>query len=171
MRNVAVLGLENGREMNTSFCPSCGARQEVPGSYCVSCGSILPSAQTAQSSEPTTPNEGSAPTQPPGQAEIAPAPPVVAPATTQQPEPKSVGLALFLNFLWPGAGTLYAGVNSDMGIIFCCISGVAFLFGLVTIIGFVLTIPVWAITAGWSMIDVNRRLKEKNRSLGVAVDD
>lgn len=89
------------------------------------------------------------------------------PVEPKPEEPKSVGLALFLNFLWPGAGTLYAGVNMELGIIFCCLSGVGFLLAF-TIIGFVVTIPLWAVTAVWSMVDVNRRLKEKNESLAAA---
>ena len=72
------------------------------------------------------------------------------PVTAGRPARKSAGLAVFLSFLWPGAGHLYVGEVSDKdmttGIVFACISGLCFLLSF-TIIGLVLTIPVWFVTA------------------------
>jgi TM2 domain-containing membrane protein YozV len=76
-------------------------------------------------------------------------------------EAKSAGLAIFLSFLWPGAGHLYVGGDNEKGIIFTCISGLCFLISL-TIIGLVLTVPVWFGTAIYTMIDSNRLAQARN---------
>jgi TM2 domain-containing membrane protein YozV len=76
-------------------------------------------------------------------------------------EAKSAGLAIFLSFLWPGAGHLYAGGDTEKGIIFACISGLCFLISW-TIIGLVLTVPVWFGTAIYTMIDSNRLVQAQN---------
>lgn len=81
-------------------------------------------------------------------------------------ETKSAGLAIFLSFLWPGVGHLYAGGDTEKGIIFTCISCVCFLISW-TIIGLVLTVPVWFGTAVYTMIDSNRLVQQRNRSLDV----
>jgi hypothetical protein len=79
-------------------------------------------------------------------------------ARSTPPEEKSVGLALLLNFLWPGMGHIYANVKTEFGIIMAVISGInAFLF--ITLIWIPFGIILWAIIAPWTMIDVNRELK------------
>jgi len=91
------------------------------------------------------------------------------PVVPGRPARKSAGLAVFLSFLWPGAGHLYVGEVSDKdmttGIIFTCISGLCFLISF-TIIGLVLTIPVWFATAIWTMISAARLAKQKNAESG-----
>lgn len=147
-------------ELKGRTCPRCGERQGIDGAYCSRCGERLPTVTATTSLAAQVP---------PATVPVWPTPPVVvAPAPTpSRPEQKSTGLALFLNFLWPGAGHLYGGVRTDFGIVFCCISGVMFLLGL-TIIGLVISIPAWAVMAPWSMVDVNRRVKERNRAFGYA---
>ncbi len=91
------------------------------------------------------------------------------PSTTGRPARKSVGLAVFLSFLWPGAGHLYVGEVSDKdmttGIVFTCISGACFLISF-TIVGLILTIPVWFGTAIWTMIASSRLAKQWNSEAG-----
>jgi TM2 domain-containing membrane protein YozV len=91
-------------------------------------------------------------------------------ATGTYPGEKSVGLALLFNFLWPGAGHLYAGVRTGFGITFCVIGAVLFLMSL-TIILLVIAFPAWLVMAIWSMVDVNKRVKQRNRDLGYLVAD
>jgi TM2 domain-containing membrane protein YozV len=83
------------------------------------------------------------------------------PAGSRSNEAKSAGLAIFLSFIWPGAGHLYAGGENEKGIIFTCISGLCFLISW-TIIGLVLTVPVWFGTAIYTMIDSNRLVQARN---------
>jgi hypothetical protein len=82
------------------------------------------------------------------------------------PEQKSVGLAMFLDLIWPGAGHLYAGVGTGLGITFTVISGVFLTMNLVTFFALVITFPGWLIMAVWAMTDVNRKVKDRNRALG-----
>lgn len=65
--------------------------------------------------------------------------------------PKSPGLALFLSFLWPGAGQLYAGDSSGKTITFLILASVLFVFYL-TIIGLIF-LPLGLILAIIAMID------------------
>lgn len=69
---------------------------------------------------------------------------------------------MFLNFLWPGAGHLYAGVRTDFGIIFAVIGGGLLLLSLFTLgFGLLIALPAWLVMAPWSMIDVNNLLKDQ----------
>jgi TM2 domain-containing membrane protein YozV len=98
-------------------------------------------------------------------------------ARLEQPRPivpgkksrKSAGLAVFLSFMWPGAGHLYVGEVSDKdmttGIVFTVISGVSFLLSW-TIVGLVISIPVWIITAPWTMITSAQLAKQYNAEQG-----
>ena len=81
-------------------------------------------------------------------------------------EPKSVGLAIFLSFIWPGVGHLYSGSQTEKGIVFTCISGLLFLISL-TIFGLILTIPAWFGMAIYTMIDSNKIVKAQNQQLAL----
>jgi TM2 domain-containing membrane protein YozV len=83
------------------------------------------------------------------------------------PSQKSVALAILLSFLWPGAGHLYVGSDTEKGIVFTCISGLCFVISW-TIIGLILTVPVWFVTALYTMLDSSRAAKRSNASLGAA---
>jgi len=87
------------------------------------------------------------------------------PWVPQAPTPKSAGLAIFLSFIWPGAGHLYAGGGTEKGIVFTCISGLCFLISL-TIVGLIITIPVWFGTAIYTMFDSNTVVNSRNAALG-----
>ena len=124
--------------------PGMSLQQAVPQTFCRACGtrvdhraSICPSCGVAQ----TGAQHG---------------------GTTEQ---KSPGLAIFLSFIWPGVGHLYAGRDTEKGIVFTCISGLCFLLSW-TIIGLIITVPVWFGTAVYTMIDVNRVMKRQNRAVG-----
>jgi len=118
------------------FCGSCGAALKEDQRFCAECGRAVAA----------TPRNAPQPVQ----------------VRSQATQPKSVGLALFLNFIWPGAGHLYAGVRTDFGIIFAVIGGCLFLITLASYgFGLILTFPAWAVMAAWSMIDVNKLLKEQ----------
>jgi hypothetical protein len=82
-------------------------------------------------------------------------------------EAKSVGLAIFLSFLWPGVGHLYAGGDTEKGIVFTCISGLCFLMGLLTFFLGIALIPVWFATAVYTMIDSAKLVKARNRTLAL----
>lgn len=130
------------------FCRSCGAGADRSHRFCARCGSALTTAPSSQ------------------QAQVPPA----APVPVRYPEEKSVGLALFLNFLWPGAGHLYAGVRTGLGITFCILNAVAFLLAL-TIIGIIIAFPMWLVMVIWSMIDASKLVPERNRQLGYLTAD
>src|ERR1700754_4483955 len=75
------------------------------------------------------------------------APPIArtfAPAVLPR-EAKSAGVAMFLSFLWPGAGHLYLEDTGAKAIVFPVVSALCFLLSL-TIIGLVISLPVWL---GW----------------------
>lgn len=123
-------------DQTPAYCKYCSQKLEPGQSYCQSCGKAVS----------TTP-----PTNPAGRTVAA-----------RSSEPKSAGLAMFLNFLWPGAGHLYAGVKTDFGTIFAVITGGLFLLTLFTVgFGLLLAIPAWLVMAPWSMIDVNNLLKDQ----------
>lgn len=90
----------------------------------------------------------------------------VQPVSSTAPVAKSAGLAIFLSFLWPGAGHLYAGQETEKGIIFTCISALSFLVSL-TIVGLVITIPLWLGTAIYTMLDSNKIVRQRNVELGL----
>jgi TM2 domain-containing membrane protein YozV len=125
------------------FCRNCGRQIEATSVFCAAC--------RAQQS-PVQPVEA-----PPQPAAV-----YVPPAL---PQPKSAGLAIFFSFLWPGAGHLYVGGDNEKGIIFTCISGLCFLISW-TIIGLVVTIPVWFATAIYTMIDSNKLAQRRNAAMG-----
>ena len=84
------------------------------------------------------------------QQPIAPAyAPVVLP-----PQAKSAGVAMFLSFLWPGAGHLYLEDTGAKAIVFTVVSALCFLLSL-TIIGLVISLPVWLGCAIYTMIDTS----------------
>jgi hypothetical protein len=81
-----------------------------------------------------------------------------------RPSAKSVGLAIFLSFIWPGAGHLYVGIETDKGIAFTCVSGLCFLISW-TIIGLLVTVPVWFGTALYTMLDSSKAARRRNAAL------
>lgn len=68
-----------------------------------------------------------------------------------------------LSFLWPGAGHLYAGDNSK-GTPFVVLSAVCFLISL-TIIGLVISVPVWLGCAIYTMVDSGSAVTRYNDQL------
>jgi hypothetical protein len=70
------------------------------------------------------------------------------------PEPKSAGVAMFLSFLWPGAGHLYLEDTGAKAIVFTVVSALCFLLSL-SIIGLVISVPVWLGCAIYTMIDTS----------------
>ena len=70
------------------------------------------------------------------------------------PEAKSAGVAMFLSFLWPGAGHLYLEDTGAKAIVFTVVSALCFLLSL-TIIGLVISLPVWLGCAIYTMIDAS----------------
>lgn len=118
-------------------CGKCGSK--LSGDFCSICGT-----QNAFGPGPTLPSGSQATT--------------VGTLTQAPSEGKSLGLALFLNFLFPGAGHLYAGVKNDFGIIFCVISGISVLCAL-TLFLLPVSIVAWIVCAPWTMIDVNDQFK------------
>jgi hypothetical protein len=125
----------DGQEWRPNLkCGSCGSL--LAGNVCASCGARNTGGPLAQS--------------PPGRSV----------STSAPPEEKSVGLALFLNFLWPGMGHIYANVKVEFGIIIAVIGGINFLLSF-TLIWIPIAIICWAITAPWTMIDVNTQLKKQ----------
>ncbi|MGQ0846579.1 MAG: hypothetical protein ACT4QF_20845 [Sporichthyaceae bacterium] len=88
--------------------------------------------------------------------------------------PKSTAVAILLSFLWPGAGHLYVGADypggsNNTAIAFMVVSGVCFLLSL-TIIGLVVSFPVWLGTAIYTMINSNRCAQAWNLSRGLSAN-
>lgn len=111
------------------------------------------------------PPYGSVPYQPQPQWGAVPQPAFVAP-----PSPKSSGIAIVLSFLWPGAGHLYVGADypggsNDKAIIFMVLSGVCFLLSL-TLVGIVISFPLWLGCAIYTMIDSNKAAQAWNLARG-----
>jgi hypothetical protein len=107
------------------------------------------------------PPYGSVPYQPQPQWGTVPQPAFVAP-----PSPKSSGIAIVLSFLWPGAGHLYVGADypggsNDKAIIFMVLSGICFLLSL-TLVGIVISFPLWLGCAIYTMIDANKAAQAWN---------
>lgn len=122
----------DGSEWRSNLkCGSCGSI--LGGDICASCGA-------RNAGGPLVPS--------PSSVQIQPKP----------SEEKSVGLAIFLNFIFPGAGHLYAGVKTEFGIIFTVISGVNLLLSF-TLIWILIGLPLWIVCAVWTMVDVNREMK------------
>jgi hypothetical protein len=87
------------------------------------------------------------------------------------PSPKSSGIAILLSFLWPGAGHLYVGADypggsNDKAIIFMILSGVCFLLSL-TLVGLVISFPLWLGCAIYTMLDANKATQAWNLSRGL----
>ncbi|MCW3101320.1 MAG: hypothetical protein JWL77_6938 [Chthonomonadaceae bacterium] len=127
-----------------------GAPSAVPPTFCRACGRpvdsravICPACGVAQ--------HPADPVFTPGGGMVLPA------------QPKSSGVAIILSFLWPGAGHLYAADN-DKAIAFLVISAICFLISL-TIIGLVITIPVWLGCAIYTMIDSSHAADRYNQRL------
>lgn len=121
--------------------------------------------QQFQSPPYSQPAYGAVPPQASPQWGFVPPPVFVAP-----PSPKSSGIAILLSFLWPGAGHLYVGADypggsNDKAIIFMVLSGVCFLLSL-TLVGLVVSFPLWLGCAIYTMLDANKATQAWNLSRG-----
>jgi len=107
-------------------CQACGAILSTPGHACQACGAA---------------QHGIAQTVAPAQQAAAASP---SPLMVQYvAAPKSAALAVFLTFLWLGAGHLYAG-RIATGILLLLVEGVLVLLAL-TGVGLIIALPVWFI--------------------------
>lgn len=91
----------------------------------------------------------------------------------QQPSPppyvvsvpvKSSGVAVLLNFLWLGAGHLYAG-NIAAGILLLILDLVLVLVSLIPF-ALILTVPIWIVSFIICSISVVQWVERYNRRLG-----
>ena len=68
-----------------------------------------------------------------------------------------------LSLLWPGAGHLYAR-DESRGVPFTVISAVCLLLSL-TVVGLVISVPVWLGCLIYTMIDAGRAVRVRNDAL------
>ena len=78
--------------------------------------------------------------------------------------PKSPVVAVFLSFLWPGAGQLYAGDSSGKAIAFL-VAGVLLFFCYLTIIGLIL-LPLGLVLSIVAMVDARNVARDWNTRNG-----
>jgi ribosomal protein L40E len=148
-----------------SVCLSCGAAQQplpptpppVPqaapaGKFCGNCGSEV-------GSHAVVCLKCGASVQPAGASHSAVVQSAQAPLN-----PKSPALAVFLSFVWPGGGQLYAGDSSPKTIILL-MAGVFLLICYLTLIGLVL-LPVGLGLAVYAMIDARNVARNWNVAHG-----
>jgi TM2 domain-containing membrane protein YozV/ribosomal protein L37E len=89
------------------FCSSCGKELDVDWNACPNCGFAMNSAIRLETPKNLTSHT---------QHTIPPVQQVV----MMQQDPKSMGIALLLNFIWPGAGHLY--LDHSRGLLYAMFS-------------------------------------------------
>ena len=104
---------------------------------------------------PQVPQRAAAPAPPPVQSWSYPAPPAWGPPPgwTPVPRQRSTAVAVLLNCLWPGVGYFYAGGDESKAIVFTVLMGFAAVCSL-TIIGLVVSVPLWFGCLLFTAIDV-----------------
>lgn len=138
-------------------CSNCGVALPREHRFCTSCGLARGAAAVPERAIGAA--DPAPPTPPSLVAPVAPARvvPVVAIA------PKSAGLAVFLTFLWLGAGHLY--VNRITSGIILLVVDLVLWFLMWTLIGALFAFPVWLILFVIAAIRVSGHVTEYNRRL------
>ena len=120
-------------------CHHCGAYLQPPGHYCSACHAPQP--------------------------QFMPAPYATAPLVTIPA--KSAGVAVLLTFLWLGAGHLYAN-RTTTGVLLIIYDFFLVLLSI-TLIGAIVAVPLWLITAPIVMIFAANAANDYNRRNGIVV--
>jgi hypothetical protein len=135
-----------------SFCSHCGANVTAGANFCAACGKSVSAAPVSWTPPPAAPTYAAQDYAPQGYA----APPAPQPAVTQG----MAIAALLLNILiWPGLGSLIAGVQKGWAQGFLCLGGIIL---TITILGAIIGIPmiigawIWGIVTGVSLLQGGR---------------
>ena len=85
------------------------------------------------------------------------------PGWTPVPRQRSTAVAVLLNCLWPGVGYFYAGGDESKAIVFTVLMGFAAVCSL-TIIGLVVSVPLWFGCLLFTAIDVPGTVRRTNQA-------
>ena len=186
-RAVSQSGNGPSPGQSARICEQCGTSADVSSKFCGACGAQIGKNEMAASKpdDPTEPRRSPVEATPVGPVCRTCGKPVVgtaaiclncgtnqrssshspAEAAINAPEPKSVGIAVLLTILFPGAGHLYLG-NSKKAIPFVIANAIGLGLAFVTFFMlFPITFVIWLVTLIMTAPGLSKETAEHNSNL------